>query len=107
MSTTSRLRANLPDSNRPEREEADCLARPTRHRPGKNSKNRHTTLIENGISGSCCGCANWMNVCERRAVVMVARRRHYVRQSLRDLVLSLRGNSLRQVLDTWIEEDEP
>lgn len=107
MSTTSRLRVNLPVSNRPKREETNCLARPTRHRPGRTSKNRHTTLIENGISGSCCGCANWINVCERGVVAKAAKRRNYVRQSLRELVLSLRGNPLRQVLDKWTEEDEP
>ena len=99
MSTTSRLRANSSASNRPEVEGVNCLAKLTRHRPGKTSKSRHTTLIENGISGSCCGCANWTSDWARK-------RRSHVRQSLHELVLTLRGSPLNQALETWIQEDE-
>lgn len=107
MSTMSQLRANSPASNRPDVEGVNCLRKPTRHRPGKTLKSRRTTPIENGISGSCCGCANWMSACERRAFAKARKRRNHVRQSLRELVLTLRASPLSQALETWIQEDEP
>ena len=101
MSTTSRQRVNSLASNPPELEEEPCPAKLTQHRLGRTSKSRRTTPIENGLSGSCYGCANWR-------CVWGGKRRNRIRQNLHELVRTLRSSPRPSLLlDLWILEDEP